>query len=72
MRMTDGDCDEFRRSYLLHEGVELTRDEVREVFSRLSFLFERFAAWVAKEKAGGRNFESEIPSGNGVAFLQDL
>jgi hypothetical protein len=56
MKITDEDCEKLRRLYLEHEEVELTLDEAREMMSRLLLLFERFAAWVAKEKAAGREF----------------
>src|SRR4051794_31343097 len=54
MRITDDECDVFRQLYLQNEGNPLTTDEAREMLSRLSFLFDRFAAWLAKEKAAGR------------------
>jgi hypothetical protein len=68
MRITDEDCDQLRRAYLQHEGIALTCDEVREMLSRLSLLFEHFAAWVAKEKAAGRVFEAEVSPGRELAF----
>ena len=55
------DCEEFRRLYLEHERLSLTPDEAREMISRLCFLFERFAAWIAKEKAAGRVFQPDEP-----------
>ena len=57
MRVTDNQCEELKRLYLQHEGVELTLDDAREMLSRLLILVERFAEWVAKEKAMGRVFE---------------
>lgn len=56
MRITDDDCEKLRRLHLEHEGAELSVDEAREVLSRLLLLFERFAAWIAKERAAGRDF----------------
>ncbi len=57
MQVTDEECEEFRRLYLAHEGVELTLDETREMLSKLLVLVEWFAVWVAKEKAAGRVFQ---------------
>lgn len=66
MRITDEECEELRRLYLEHEGVKLTLDEAREMLARLLELFQRFAAWIAKEKAAGRVFEiDELPPAPG-------
>jgi hypothetical protein len=68
MRVADDECEELRRLYLEHEGVALTLDEAREMLSRLLFLFERFAAWIAKEKAAGQVFPLDehppVPEGS--------
>ncbi len=62
--VTDTDVDEFKQLYLEHEGVELTPDKVREMLSRMLVLVERFAVWVAKERAAGRVFQiDERPRG---------
>lgn len=61
MRIADDECEELRRRYLEHEGVELSLDEAREMLLRLSVLVERFAAWVVREQAAGRSFETDSP-----------
>ena len=61
MRVTDDECEELRRLYLDHKGVKLTQDEAREMLSRRLFLFERFSAWIAKERAAGREFPLDEP-----------
>jgi hypothetical protein len=61
MKVTDKECEEFRYLYLQHEGMELSLGEAREMLSRLLFMFERFAAWIAKEKAAGREFPLDEP-----------
>ncbi len=61
MDITDDDCELFRRLYLEHEGEELSLDQARELLSDLLLLFERFAAWIAKEEAAGRVFPLDEP-----------
>jgi hypothetical protein len=62
MRVTDEDAESFRQLYLAHQGEALSLDDAREMLARLLFLYERFAAWVAKEEAAGRSFEIDEPS----------
>ena len=62
MRVTDDECEELRRLYLDHKGVKLTQDEAREMLSRLLFLFERFSAWLVRERAAGRVFPLDEPA----------
>jgi len=61
MQIRDEDCEELRRICLQYEETDLTVDEAREVLSRLCFLLERFAGWIAKEKAAGRSFAIDTP-----------
>ncbi len=61
IKVTDEQCEELRRLYLAEAGVDLTLDEAREMFSRTLFLLERFAAWVARERAAGRQFPLDEP-----------
>ena len=61
MDITDDDCELLRRLYLEHEGEELSLDQARELLSDLLLLFERFAAWIAKEEAAGRVFQFDEP-----------
>jgi len=61
MKITDEDCEELRRLYLEHEGIELSQDEAREMLSRLLFLFERFGAWLSNVAATGRTFPLDEP-----------
>jgi hypothetical protein len=53
--LSDADAESFRQA-LLKGGDAVSLDEAQEIYSRLYFLFERFALWVAKEKANGRVF----------------
>jgi len=62
MKITDEECEEFRQLYRENEEIELTLDEAREMIASLCFLFERFASWVAQEKAQGHVLEApEVP-----------
>lgn len=61
MRISDEDVEEFRQLYREDEHKELTDGEAREILSGLLLLFERFADWIAQEKARGTVFEVEEP-----------
>ena len=61
MQITDSECEELRRICLEHDGIDLTVDEAREIFSRMTFLVERFSAWLAKQRAAGREFPLDGP-----------
>lgn len=59
MRITDEACLKFKKLVSEHDGRELSLDEAREVLTRMMLMFERFAAWIATEKAAGRVFSAE-------------
>ena len=61
MKVTEEEVLEFRKLYLDHESVLLSDTEAREMLGGLCFLFERFATWLAKEKAAGREFPLDEP-----------
>ena len=59
MRISDEECEELRQQCRDIDGVDMTIDEVRDGFSRVLLLLERFGLWVAKEMATGRIFETD-------------
>lgn len=60
-KISDGTVAELQKLHLEREGEALSDSEAREMLSRLFFLFERFALWIAKEKAAGREFPIDEP-----------
>jgi len=59
MEISDEEIETVRQLYREECEVDLTPEETRAAIHRALMLFERFAGWLARERAEGRHPDVE-------------